>query len=348
MKSLSSPLLVLVFLVGTVFTWIAGTSLSKTTDVLDRRYHLGEDIGGMVLLAIAGTLPEIAITVPAAASGHLDLAAGNLIGGVAVQTMVLVVCDAAVSGDRPLSFLVGSLMPVLEAALVVVVLAGVLMGGLLPQHVRLGPFSPASVAIVLVWLGGIVILNRVSRSPRWSVDMPGSNPGRPHHRHEPKNEARELSPRRALLLFVLASAVTLGAGVALEVSGNELATRAGINGVIFGATILSIASALPEISSGIAAVRIGDHRLAAGDVFGGNAFQVCLFLVADLLAGKPVLPSAGRLNSWLAVLGIALTIIFAAGVITRPDRRILRLGLDSITVTIVFAVGILGLLGLPK
>jgi cation:H+ antiporter len=349
MKSLSTAVLILIFLVAAVLTWIAGTSLSKTTDVLDRRYGLGEDIGGMVLLAIAGTLPEIAITVPAAIGGHLDLAAGNLIGGIAIQTMVLVLCDLAVSGDRPLTFLVGSLVPVLEAALVIVVLSGVLMGGLLPAHIRIGPVSPASIAIVIVWLSGIAILNRAGRSPQWRVEAPGSSPGRPHHRKAPKERPRaeQMPASRALLLFALGSAVTLGAGVALELTGAELASRAGINGVIFGATALSVASALPEISSGIAAVRIGDHRLAVGDVFGGNAFQVCLFLVADLLAGKPVLPAAGILNSWLAVLGVALTVIFAAGVITRPSRRLIRLGPDSITATAVFALGIAGLLALP-
>ena len=87
--------------------------------------------------------------------------------------------------------------------------------------------------------------------------------------------------------------MTLTAGVTLEMTGNTLADRAGVNGVIFGATVLALATALPEISSGIAAVRLGDNALALGDIFGGNAFQLCLFLVADLVAGSPVLPQAG-------------------------------------------------------
>ncbi len=99
MGSLSSPLLVVVFAAGAVATWIAGTALSKTTDVLDRRFGFGEALGGVVLLAVAGSLPEVAITVSAAAKGHLGLAAGNLIGGVAVQTLVLVICDAVASRD---------------------------------------------------------------------------------------------------------------------------------------------------------------------------------------------------------------------------------------------------------
>ena len=115
--------------------------------------------------------------------------------------------------------------------------------------------------------------------------------------------------------------MTLAAGVASRRAATTLANRLGVNGVIFGATVLAGATALPEISSGIAAVRLGDHALAMGDIFGGNALKVCLFLVADLVAGKPVLPSAGNLNAWLAALGVALTAIYGFGVISRPDAH---------------------------
>src|SRR3954447_14768557 len=182
MSSLGSPVLLAIFAAAAAVTWIAGSALSRSTDVLDRRFGLGEALGGMLLLAIAGSLPELAITVSAAAKGNIDLAAGNLIGGIAIQTMVLVLCDLAVRGKKPLSFLVGSLIPVLEAALVVLVTGGVLMGALLPESARIGPVSPASLAIVVVWFGGVLVINRVRSGPQWSVTMPGSSPGRPHHR----------------------------------------------------------------------------------------------------------------------------------------------------------------------
>jgi cation:H+ antiporter len=344
---LGSPFLLLIFLGASVATWMAGVALSKTTDALDARLGLGDELGGLILLSIAGSLPELAITISAAAQGNLPLAAGNLIGGIAIQTMVLLVCDFAVGRSRPLTYLVGALTPVLEGLLVILVVAGVEMGALLKESTAIGGrVSPASLAIVVIWVVGIYVINRSRKDPRWSVSMPGSRPGR-HRRSQPHPEQPHpyagASTARVALIFGGACAVTLAAGVLLEESGNDLANRIGINGVIFGATVLAAATALPEISSGIAAVRLGDHALAIGDIFGGNAFQVCLFLVADLVAGKPVLPSSGHLNAWLAALGVALTAVYGFGVIGRPQHTHARLGPDSLLALAVFGLGIAGL-----
>jgi cation:H+ antiporter len=350
-SGLASPFLLVIFLGAAAATWMAGVALSKTTDALDARLGLGDELGGLILLSIAGSLPELAITVSAAAQGNLPLAAGNLIGGIAIQTMVLLVCDFTVGGSRPLTYLVGALTPVLEGLLVVLVVAGVEMGALLKQSTAIGGrVSPASLAIVVIWVVGLYVINRARKDPRWSVSMPGSHPGR-HRRSQPHPERPHpysgATTARVALIFGAGCAVTLVAGVFLEESGNELATRLGVNGVIFGATVLAAATALPEISSGIAAVRLGDHALAIGDIFGGNAFQVCLFLVADLVAGKPVLPSSGDLNAWLAALGVALTAVYGFGVIARPMRTHARLGPDSLLALALFGVGIAGLFVVP-
>ena len=352
MAGLGSPFLLLIFLAASAATWMAGVALSKTTDALDTRLGLGDELGGLILLSIAGSLPELAITISAAASGNLSLAAGNLIGGIAIQTMVLLICDFAVGPSRPLTYLVGALTPVLEGLLVIMVVAGVELGALLKESTAIGGrVSPASLGIVVVWVVGLYVINRARKEPRWSVSMPGSHPGR-HRRTQPHPEQPHpyagASTARVALVFGAACAVTLVAGVLLEKTGNSLADRINVNGVIFGATVLAAATALPEISSGIAAVRLGDHALAIGDIFGGNAFQVCLFLVADLVAGKPVLPSSGHLNAWLAALGVALTAVYGFGVVGRPQRTHGRLGPDSLLALTVFSLGIAGLFFVAK
>jgi cation:H+ antiporter len=342
----SGPALLITFVVAAAATWFAGTYLSRATDVIDNRFGLGEALGGVVLLAIAGSLPEIAITVSAVLAGNIGIAAGNLIGGIAIQTLVLVLCDRTVKGDRPLSYLVGSLVPVLEGLLVVVVVAVMLLGTMLPESAAIGPVSPASLGMVVVWIAGIAILDRVRRREPWQVTMEGSHTG---HRTRRARLASSVDPmtrmssRSVIALFVGTSAVILVAGVALQASGSGLADLAGINGVVFGATFLAAATALPEVSTGLEAVRIGDNQLAMGDIFGGNAFQLTIFLLADLLAGQPLLPQAGVENAWLGTLGIVMTSVYVATILTRPRRRFAGFGIDSIVVTIAFALGIAGL-----
>ncbi|HEY5468186.1 MAG TPA: sodium:calcium antiporter [Coriobacteriia bacterium] len=324
--------------------------LSRATDVLDQRWHLGEAFGGMVLLAISGSLPEVAITVSAALAGRLDVAAGNLLGGIAIQTGVLIICDYFVTEKKPLSYLVGSLIPVLEASLVVGVTALAMLGALLPPTEVVWGMSPASIAIVVVWLFGMVVINRVRNAPKWKVAMPGSKPGRPHRRIQHPTVVHPyhgFTTVRLTLIFLGGSIATLVAGVVLTQSGTLLADRYGVGGVIFGATALAVASALPEIATGITAAKLGDNQLVMGDIFGGNAFQVTLFIVADLIAGKAALASAGAQNSWLAGLGILTTMVYAASVIVRPEKNYFRIGIDSIVVLVMLIVGMIGLGRIP-
>jgi cation:H+ antiporter len=241
---------------------------------------------------------------------------------------------------------VGSLIPVLEALLVVVVLATVLAGAALPQSVNVGGASPTSIAAVVLWVAGLWVVSRTQKAPAWKIDMPGSEPGRAHRRMKHPAERRPYAKRSTAFVasvFAAASAVTLGAGVALQASGNVLADRIGLQGAIFGATVLAAATALPEISSGIAAVRLGDNQLAVGDILGGNAFQITLFLLADVLAGTPVIIAARRSDVWLGGAGLLMTAIAAAAVIARPKRTYLWLGTDSIALVAVYA-GVMALL----
>src|SRR5215218_5505963 len=146
MSSLGFGALLAIFAAAGVATWVAGGYLSRATDVLDDRFNLGEAVGGMLLLGLAGSLPELAIVSSAALSGHLALATGNLMGGIAIQTLVLVFLDATSGRKRPLTSQVSDTSPLIESLLVIVLVTIAVMGGLLPESAAVGSISPASLA----------------------------------------------------------------------------------------------------------------------------------------------------------------------------------------------------------
>ena len=352
MSGLPLTALLGIFLAAGAVIWLAGIRLSDATDVLETRLGLGEAFGGVILLAIVTNLPEIAIVASAALAGHMDIAVGNILGGIAIQTVVLVVLDV-VGLPRATAFTHrgSSLIVLLEAGTVVAVLTVTVMGSQLPSNLLWWRVDPAALLIAGVWVAGLVLVGRARKGLPWHRDgQPPDGQERPRGHSKQAKESglsgRRVSTARAAVEFAAAAAVTLVAGVLLERSGEVIATHIHISGVLFGSTVLAAATALPELSTGLAAVRMGDYQLAFGDIFGGNAFLPVLFLLASLLSGKAVVTQAQVTDIYLAGLGALLTVVYMFGIVFRPSRTVARMGLDSAVVLLLYLLGMAGLVAI--
>lgn len=335
--------LILIFIVAAVAVWIAGVQLSKTTDVIDSRFGFGEALGGLIFLAITTNLPEIAIVVSASLTHNIGIAIGNILGGIAIQTVVLVILDGfGLRRQIALTYKAASLQLVLEGVLVIFVLVISIMGTQLPQSLMFARLAPGDLLIIATWLIGLWLINKARTGLPWREKDPTPVRSRPKQ-NGCQEKIKKWSTRRILLVFTLSALVTLAAGFILEESGSAIAAHIGWSGVLFGSTILAAVTALPEISTGLAAVKIGDYTLAISDIFGGNAFLPVLFLPATLLSGQSVLPQAKNTDIYLASLGILLTAVYIYGFIFRSKRQFLCLGIDSIVVLVMYIVGIVGL-----
>ena len=353
MSGLSSPLLLIIFLACAGVIWGAGVILSDSTDVLSRRLRLGQALGGVILLALATNLPEIAITTSAALSRQVDIAVGNILGGIAIQTAVLALLDAAgVRPRRPLTHLAASLTLLLECALVVALLLVVVMSTQLPESVIIVRLTPGGVLIAAFWIVGLLLVRRARRGLPWPGG--GGSPPTPETGGDEaaaamkRGRLQRMGLGRAVLIFTVGAVATLAAGALATVAGEQLFGRLGMSGVVFGATVLAAVTALPEVTTGLASTRLGDYQLAVSDIVGGNAFLPVLFLLATVLSGRAVLPSAHHSDIYLTALGGLLTIVYLIGLVFRPQRQWLRMGPDSITALVLYAVGIAGLLLVPS
>jgi cation:H+ antiporter len=70
------------FALAALAIFVAGSKLERCADRIGKRTGLGQLFAGMLLLAVATSLPEVATSTTAALRGEVQLAVNNLLGGV--------------------------------------------------------------------------------------------------------------------------------------------------------------------------------------------------------------------------------------------------------------------------
>ena len=337
-SNFSNTLLIFIFFTATIAIWISGIKLTKAIDAITTHFGLGQAFGGMVFLAIITNLPEIAITSVAAYHRDYEIAISNILGGIAIQTVVLVLIDIfGVGRSAPLTQKGHSKVLILEGVALIFILSIVIVGAQFSSSFIYFRTTPFEWIIVGIWIGTIFLISKMM-DPKEKVKPEELV----HHLRMPKSTFKG-SINSAYFVLGIGAVITLFAGWALEITGETLANRWGISGVVFGGTILALCTALPEISTGIASAKIRDYNMAVSDIFGGNAFLPVLFLMASIIGGDAILPNLKPSDIYLTMLGIILTGIYMAGMVIHSKKQIARMGIDSFIVLIVYIIGIFGL-----
>jgi cation:H+ antiporter len=325
----------LIFVLCAILIWVFGIKLSKAIDEIVNHYGWGEAIGGIVFLAIITNLPEIAITAVAAFKHDYDIAVSNILGGIAIQTAVLVLIDIyGVGRKAPLTLKGHSKILLFEGLTVIIILSLVIAANKFPTYHYLRHTTAFEWMILFTWLlsiWGIKRLYQINQIKKVSK----------HQTHQIILSSGKIN--KAIIITLIGAIITLVAGYGLEVSGEILSKRWGMDGIVFGATILALCTALPEISTGIASAKIRDYQMAVSDIFGGNAFLPVLFLMAALIGGESILPGLKVSDIYLTAVGILLTTIYMIGMLFHSKRQFFRMGIDSIIVLILYALSIVGL-----
>jgi cation:H+ antiporter len=339
LSNLTSIELFIIFVLSAIAIWITGVKISAATDVIDKYFDFGEALGGMIFLAIVTNLPEIAITVMAAYQHHIEIAVSNILGGIAIQTVVLVLIDYFGVGKlAPLSSKASSIGVILEGVILIFILTLVIIGKQISSDFVILNATPIEWIILLTWLVGLYLIYKNptlknSKLLKEEKKLPAISKKKAH---------------TALLIFTFCAIIVLISGVLLEMSSEEISNRFHISGVIFGATILAAVTSLPEISTGIASAKLKDYQMAVSDIIGGNAFLPVLLLVGSIISGTSIIKSIGPTDIYFTCLAILLTGIYLVGLIVKSKHQYLRLGYDSFAILMVYVLGLLGLLYIVK
>jgi cation:H+ antiporter len=136
------------------------------------------------------------------------------------------------------------------------------------------------------------------------------------------------------------SLVVLVGGWIATKSADVLAQQTGLGHAFLGATLLALATSLPEVSTTTAAARHGRYSMAMSNIFGSNAFDVSLLFLADLLYREgAIMAHVGGSVVFVAAIGAVMTCIYLWGLMERENRSILGVGWDSAAALLVYGGG---------
>ncbi len=109
-------------------------------------------------------------------------------------------------------------------------------------------------------------------------------------------------------------------------------------------TLLAPATSMPELSTTLAAARIGAYTMAIANIFGSNLILLALILPADIAYGPgAILNEAGVAVQFSLATGIMVTAIYVAGILIRRTPSVLGAGLDSWLVMVTYMGSLAGL-----
>jgi len=127
----------------------------------------------------------------------------------------------------------------------------------------------------------------------------------------------------SIVSFLAAGIVVVGAGTVLARNGDRIAALTNLGGLWVGSVLLALATSLTDI----AAIRIGAHDLAAGDLFGSSmANMLILALIALVPAGVDVFRKAALDHALYASLAIVMTSIATVTILMRPTNSLFGVG----------------------
>jgi cation:H+ antiporter len=334
-----------IFAAAAACVWAAGTKLSAYASAISAHTGVGKALLGLLLLGGITSLPELAVSLTSAYSGNAPLAVNNILGGVTMQVAILAIADFAI-GRRALTSVVPDPVVILQGSLNVLLLSLVPVAILVGDVSFLGVGAWAWAILALALFSFHKLAQSEGRTPWQPRDLRPTAAQQRSSKRKKKEKGDETEDTLRVVVgkTLVAGTVILVAGFLISRTAEAIAEQTGLGASFVGAVLVAISTSLPEVSTVLSAVRLGHYTMAISDILGTNLFDIGLLFAIDAAAGgDPVLNRVGAFSAVGAMLGIAVTALFLIGLAERRDRTVLRMGVDSAAVLVVYLGG-LGLL----
>ena len=295
-------------LLAIAFVLAAAVSLATSWLLVSRLERIGARLGlseallGM-LAALAADAPEITASVTALAGHHSRIGAGVVIGSNVFNLAALLGLGAVVAGEIILHPRV-ILLEGTVAITIATICLGVVLGGPTPG---VGLLAAVAVLVPYLIVSGLSPHRLTSLGlPRsWSAWLSGAI----------AEEEQELEPAihptrahtRDVVLALLATAIVVGASIAMELTASTLGERHHVPEIVIGAVVLAGVTSLPNAVSALYLAVRGRGAATLSIALNSNALNVTVgLLLPGILVGLGAPSAQGTL---VATWYLGLTIV---------------------------------------
>ncbi|WP_126976593.1 calcium/sodium antiporter [Frigidibacter oleivorans] len=267
-------------LLGLLGLFLGGELLVRGAVGIARTFRLSPLVIGLTVVGFGTSMPELLVSVSAAAGGNPGIAMGNVVGSNIANILLILGVAALISPVRMGFADLRRDHAVMLAATVALWLA--IFGGLLSRIEGL-----ALVAGLLVFL---------TLALRSGKDAPA----------EAGVDAGDVLPppplwRAGLITLAGLALLVLGARFLVD-SATIIARDFGVSEAVIGLTIVAVGTSLPELATTVVAAFRRQADIAVGNVVGSNVFNILGILgITALIAPIPVDPRFFRLDVPLAL-----------------------------------------------
>ncbi len=274
----------LLFAAGIALVVKGGDVFVDAASYIAKAFHIPPFVIGATIVSIATTLPEMIVSLIAAAAGKTDMAIGNAVGSVTANTALImaiamiampIVCERK-RYLKQISLLIASALVLFLSC-------------------RTGELNPIGSLILTVIFILFIVQNLFSAK----TDS---------HNQSGQAAVDKKKLFINIVLFIIgAAAIVLGSQLMVD-HGSKIAVWLGVPERIIAITLIAVGTSLPELVTTISAIVKKEAALSVGNIIGANIIDLSLILpLCAVVSGETLPVAAGSIAVDLPVcLGVTL------------------------------------------
>lgn len=311
---------ILLFIVGLGLVVKGGDIFVDAASFIAKAMKIPSFIIGATIVSLATTLPEMIVSVIAAAEGNTEMAVGNAVGSVTANT-ALILGVAMVS----MHIVCERKRFVVPISLLIAASGGIwlfCLGG------RLSVWGSVVLALIFV---GFMVYNVVS-AKKSSNTVPSEELSKVAEEHEKALETPEENEGKTtkktivenVILFIVGAAGIVGGSQLMVTYGSKIAIMLGVEERVIAVTLIAVGTSLPELVTTITAIIKKESALSIGNIIGANIIDLSLILpICSLVSGQQLPVSPQSLAIDLPACFIATVLAMVPVLVRQKTSRIL-------------------------